>query len=221
MLAAQIAAGVGVGGHGLGAAGPGPKIAGARWLSERGIVAGSEVALPQWSAWSAEWGTAAPRTLRFDAAGAASETFQWKSKLFRFAEPTSFSAIMVEAAQTSAPAQRTDMTVLADDQYAVSLGNVAAANVAGKPHQYLVTIPDANFVSQNTNEAVVTIGAAATEDFTVRLYGDGALVHTFQRGLNRIQRVPSKAARQWQVDIRGTVEIMRLAMAQSAEEIWA
>lgn len=28
------------GGHGLGAAGPGPKIAGARWLSERGIVAG-------------------------------------------------------------------------------------------------------------------------------------------------------------------------------------
>ena len=158
---------------------------------------------------------------RFDAAGAAAETFQWKSKLFRFAEPTSFSAIMVEAAQTSAPAQRTDMTVLADDQYAVSLGNVAAANVAGEPHQYLVTIPDANFVSQNANEAVVTIGAAATEDFTVRLYGDGALVHTFQRGLNRIQRVPSKAARQWQVDIRGTVEIMRLAMAQSAEEIWA
>ena len=37
---------------------------------ERGIVAGSEIALPQWSAWSAEWGTAAPRTLRFDAAGA-------------------------------------------------------------------------------------------------------------------------------------------------------
>ena len=55
----------------------------------------------------------------------------------------------------------------------------------------------------------------------MRLYGDGALVHTFQRGLNRIQRVPSKAARQWQVDIRGTVEIMRLAMAQSPEEIWA
>ncbi|MDQ7776924.1 MAG: hypothetical protein Q4615_14160 [Paracoccus aminovorans] len=137
---------------------------------------------------------------RFDAPGAAPETFQWKSKPFRFAEPTSFSAIMVEAAQTSAPAQRTDLSIPAEDEFAVALGNVGAAAVAGQPQQLLVTIPDAALVSQDATQAVVRIGAAPTEDFTVRLYADGVLVHTFQRGLNRIQRVPSKKARQWQVD---------------------
>lgn len=157
---------------------------------------------------------------RFDDPTAGNISFTWRSKPFRFVEPTGFSAILIEAADTSAPAQRTDLRVLADDQYVTALGDVASAAVVGQPQQLLVTVQDDNLAAQDAMTATITIGAAATEDFTIRLYADGVLVQTIQRGLNKVQRATARKARQWQVEISGTVEVARLILAQSPAEVW-
>lgn len=157
---------------------------------------------------------------RFDAPAAPAEPYLWRSKPFRFVEPTGLSAIMIEGADSSVPALRTDLTVLADDNQILALGNVAAQPVSGQPQQLLVTIPAANVVSESEYALVIRIGAGATEDFRVRVFGDGALIDTKERGMNRIQRLPSKKCRQWQVEISGTAEIMRLILAQSPAEVW-
>lgn len=157
---------------------------------------------------------------RFDAPGADAEPFSWKSKTFRFVEPTAFSAILLEAAERSNIAQRTDLRSIAEDQDFIALGNLVGSNVPGQPHQLLATIPVGNVVGETETSLTITIGLAATEDFIVRIWGDGVLLRTFERGMNAIQRVPSKKCRQWQIEIGGTSEVMRLIMAQSAEEIW-
>ncbi|UFM64243.1 hypothetical protein LOS78_01850 [Paracoccus sp. MA] len=156
---------------------------------------------------------------RFDAPGAAAENFVWRSKPFRFTDPIGFSAIMIEAAESSTPAQRTDMVVLAEDQLAIALGNLQVG-IDPDPHDLVVDVPTANFVSETTNALTIRIGAGASENFRIRLYGDGALIHTAETAANKVQRVPSVKCRQWQIEISGTAEIMRLAMAQSAEELW-
>ncbi len=157
---------------------------------------------------------------RFDAPDALPEPFVWKSKPYRFAEPTSFSAILVEAAARSNVAQRTDLQALADEQYFVALGNMAGSNVSGQPHQLLATIPAGNVVGEAERDLTIRIGPAAAEDFSVKVWGDGVLLRTIERGLNAVQRVPSRKCRQWQIEIAGTASIMRLMMAQSAQEIW-
>ena len=158
---------------------------------------------------------------RFDAPGAAPMTFIWKSKTFRFVEPVNFSAIIIEAAEYSEPAQRADMHVLADDRYVLSLNNVTAQNVAGEPQHIVVQIPAANVPAESSDRIVVRIGAAATESFRIRIWGDGKLIHTIERGMNRVQRLPHGSYRKWQIEISGTAEIMRLVAAQSPGECWS
>lgn len=157
----------------------------------------------------------------FDAPDAALRNFAWKSKPFRFVEPTAFSAIIIEAAETATVAQRTDLTILADDTYVVALGNLTASNVANQPHHLLATIPDDTILAQTANDLTLRIGASAAEPFFVRIWADDVLVHTFARGMNRVQRVPSIKARKWQIEITGTAEIRRLVMAQSPAEVWS
>lgn len=158
---------------------------------------------------------------RFDAPDAEALNFVWRSKTFRFVEPTSFSALLIEAADRATPAIATGLSIAFNEEYAIALANLTGSNVPGQPQELLVTIPDPSVGPEGEYDLVVNInGGGDAEGFRVRIYGDGTLLYSVESGMNRIQRIPSRKCRQWQIEISGTTEVMRCIMAQSPAEVW-
>ncbi|WP_299671664.1 hypothetical protein [uncultured Roseobacter sp.] len=78
-----------------------------------------------------------------------------------------------------------------------------------------------DFPSLRTFGAVRAKGRAAVggdDSVTIRVYADGALLHTTS-GLNRIHRLPQKRAAEWQIELEGQANITNLAMAVTPEDL--
>ena len=54
---------------------------------------------------------------------------------------------------------------------------------------------------------------------TMKFYGDGTLVHTQTVQSRDPFRLPAKRARDWEVQVEGSIEVFSIAMAHSMSEL--
>lgn len=147
---------------------------------------------------------------RFDAPGAAPETYYWRSKEFWFNAPVNFGAIQVD---------------LGSGVSLVSAAAIAAERAA-------IDAENATIFPEDLQGA---LGAAALGVFpvagdtmirypnydalTLNIYADKALFHSISSG-GSVQRLPANTkARIWEFDVSSNVQITQVILAGTMDEL--
>ncbi|TXH55300.1 MAG: hypothetical protein E6Q97_09080 [Desulfurellales bacterium] len=63
------------------------------------------------------------------------------------------------------------------------------------------------------------VNGPLTDDVTVRLYGDGALISTDTVATRTPFRIPAKRARAWEIEVESTSQVSSVVIATSSEEL--
>lgn len=145
--------------------------------------------------------------------------YTWRSKPYRFTEGVSFGAAAIELAEvdpTTAPGGY--LVRIADAANTVIL---AQATVPSQTTHEAVLSIDATHIVLDSEMAVTVMahGQAGEVDTQLRVYGDGLLRHTVRPSSGRMIRLPAGRWREWQFELIGTSEVVRLTVAQSPGEI--
>lgn len=146
--------------------------------------------------------------------------YVWKSKLFRFSDPISFSALLLDLTGSGTPVADDLMHIEYQDQLIAVLDQAAWTNVDQRIADVTVDDPPAVIVAEDTYTATIDFDAQVAESFTFKIYGDGSQIHQTSNGSNEVQRIPAGEYRSWQFSIEGTAEVLRAIIGQSPNEVW-
>lgn len=159
---------------------------------------------------------------RFDAPSGDTLQAIWRSKPFRYTAPVNYSAGLVEAGAASTPHRPSGtIDLIAIDEFTATLDDLTFTNDG--PYRINATIPDELILWENEFRVSVQTEEGSwggAEGSEIRFYGDGNLIYTKTGGANTPFRLPAGRYREWQIEIRSTVEIIRVAIGQSLSEVW-
>lgn len=145
-------------------------------------------------------------------------TYTWRSKPYRFSEPIPFGAAKIELAEN-------DPTATGDGTYA-KVGDLGQMVILSGPApvsqtEYTMTLevgPE-EIEAEATYSALLTVkGRLTLLPITVRFYGDGTLRHTVSPKPGQVMRLPEGSHREWQIEIVGQAEVLRIVAAHTIEE---
>lgn len=145
-------------------------------------------------------------------------TYTWRSKPYRFSEPIPLGAAKIELAEN-------DPTATGDGSYA-KVGDLGQMVILAGPDfvsqtEYTMTISVApeEIEAEASYSALLTVKSRLTLlPITVRFFGDGNLRHSVSPKPGQIMRLPEGSHREWQIEIIGQAEVLRVVAAHTIEE---
>ena len=145
----------------------------------------------------------------WDALGEVNEVMTWTSKRIVLDGPASFGAILVESGDL--------LTV--EDQAAQ---DAAIAEIKDYNAGIFATEMNAEINGAAINEFAFmgdgTLELPASKFISVRVYADGKLIRTVT-DLDRVNRIKSVSAKEWEIQVNGTAEIDQITMATTVREL--
>lgn len=143
----------------------------------------------------------------------------WRSKRFRFPAPTSLGALRIERADTAEPTQQVSApVVLYQERYEAIVDSITLS--AQTANTATATIPDALITAETDNTIRINFtGVEVPESWTLDVYADGNLLHSYNAGAGQVLRTPDGEYRDWQFVIRGTDPILSLTVANTPNEL--
>jgi hypothetical protein len=145
----------------------------------------------------------------WDALGEVNEVMTWTSKRIILERPASFGAILVESGDL--------LTV--EDQAAQ---NAAIAEINAYNAAIFANDMDAEINGEAMNEFAImgdgTLPLPSAKYISVRVYADGKLIRTVTT-LDKVNRIKSVLAKEWEVQVNGTAEVDQITMATTVREL--
>lgn len=149
---------------------------------------------------------------QFDAPNARRLVYYWKSKEFVLPYPENFGAILID---TDRPLVVPD-PLIDDDVAAVIAANrilIAAGSIGGD------LAADVIGAYSVAGDMLGYVPKPVVDVFNVRIYADKKAVAEIKT-VNTVVRLPSGfTARTWEVDVSSDVQVQRIAMAKSVDEL--
>lgn len=155
-------------------------------------------------------------------------TYTWKSKRFQLPQPTTFSALRVDADYSQASTATAYLTKLA--QYKARNASLFGSNLLGTlnsaPLNY--SYYDSDSLFSTAPYRGITVGGsilvdlpqgASARSVQVQLYGDGDLKTTLNLTSFDTIRVPSFKSRDLEVVVRGTINVRSVVLATTVPEV--
>jgi hypothetical protein len=145
----------------------------------------------------------------WDALGEVNEVMTWTSKRIILERPASFGAILVESGDL--------LTV--EDQAAQ---NAAIAEINAYNAAIFANDMEAEINGEVINEFAImgdgTLPQPSAKYISVRVYADGKLIRTVTT-LDKVNRIKSVLAKEWEVQVNGTAEVDQITMATTVREL--
>lgn len=146
----------------------------------------------------------------YDALGQTNEIMTWKSKRIVLSEPSTFGAILVEKGILYTPEQETARQA---QIAAITTANAALLASASMGSE----IDGAEMDKFAMNDDPLT-PLPPDKWISVRVYADGELIRTVST-LDKVNRIPAKKARVWEIQVNGTAEVEQVTLATTAREL--
>jgi hypothetical protein len=145
----------------------------------------------------------------WDALGEVNEVMTWTSKRIILERPASFGAILVESGDL--------LTV--EDQAAQ---NAAIAEINAYNAAIFANDMEAEINGEAMNEFAIMgdgiLPLPSAKYISVRVYADGKLIRTVTT-LDKVNRIKSVLAKEWEVQVNGTAEVDQITMATTVREL--
>lgn len=145
--------------------------------------------------------------------------YTWRSKPLRFSQAVSFGAVACEINEYDLMGSGLATMKIEDETtYTVELSEAVVVEEDGDTCTLDINEPE--IVTEGVYSVTVeTKGGLAVADVQVKFFGDGVLRYTHQPILGQIGRLPSGAYREWQMEITGRSEVVRVVMGQTLAEV--
>lgn len=145
-------------------------------------------------------------------------TYTWRSKPYRFAEPIPLGACFVEVTETDPQGnQPGQMSKEGEFGQAVILSGATVVTEAART--ITLSIPDDDIVIDGILSIIVAVtGKDTPAPLSIRFYGEGVLRHTETPVPGRPIRLPDGSYREWQFEIIGQADVLRVTVAQTLME---
>lgn len=146
----------------------------------------------------------------WDSQNATADVYTWKSKLFITPQPTSFGVIQFEADQredegaAALAAEAERAAAQASNEAALTDGLLFGAIGAAMINEYAAN-----------GDALTRITAQAV---AVNVYADGKFLYSVTVP-GKAHRLPARSAKQWEVEVTGTVAVQQVTLAGSGQEL--
>ncbi|MDA4845955.1 hypothetical protein [Hoeflea poritis] len=155
----------------------------------------------------------AGKVQEFDGEQSPRHNMNWRSKEFVFPLPVGMAAIMIDADSTLTAQETAN---IAAQNTAIAAANAAA--IAAGPVRGSLNSRALN-TTRLSGSDLTPLVAEQYESMTATIYADGQAVATISE-TNKQKRLPSdRTARKWVIDVFGTIQIQRIAMASRADEL--
>jgi hypothetical protein len=147
----------------------------------------------------------------WDSPQSVNDVFTWKSKVFVMPAPTSFGAILFEADQPNDDGASAE--ALAAANAAIQAANqaiIAAGTLFGSLGSHMINEYPANGDSLvGVQQSAVSVNVYADREFVATVTTPGVM-----------QRLPGgKMAREWEIEVTGTVNVQEVTMAGTGREL--
>ena len=147
----------------------------------------------------------------FDAIGSMNEIMTWKSKHYVFPAPVSFGAILVESGVLESPEEKQARLNAEAARIAYNATLFAGASVGGE-------VDGAEIDGFSFNGDMLQRLYNQDKYISVKVFADGALVRTVSQ-LDKVQRIPGRKAKSWEIQVNGTAEVEQITLATTAFEL--
>lgn len=147
---------------------------------------------------------------QWDALQSQNDVYTYRSKAFVTPEPTSFGVIMIEA----------DMRINVDAELAAvaAAEKIKAANIALFARAQLGGAVDDDPVDALTVNLDNLQEVPFEATIAVNIYADGEFLATITT-IGQPERIPPMLARQWEIEVTGTIAIDQITLARTAQEL--
>ncbi len=151
--------------------------------------------------------------MELDAAAAPRENLYWKSKQFSYPLPVGFAGVVIDADETLSVQEVDNIATRNAAIIAANQVAIAAGPINGDLNSHAINSTRVN------GDDLTPLVADRAEAMTATVYADGVAIATITE-TNKMKRLPGdRTARNWEVDVFGSVQVLRIAMASTIDEL--